>query len=70
MKDMNLGNLVPGSLSYPSRDPEWSGQVSPRIWEITNKRFEGGADKCEIFLKYYAPEALAKTASGVGFAVY
>ena len=27
-----------------------SGHVSPRIWEITNKRFGGGADKCEICL--------------------
>ena len=26
------------------------GHVSPRIWEITNKRFGGGADKCEICL--------------------
>ena len=25
-----------------------SGHVSPRIWEITNKRFGGGAEKCEI----------------------
>ena len=24
--------------------------VSPRIWEITNKRLGGGADKCEICL--------------------
>ena len=27
-----------------------SGHVSPRIWEITNNRFGGGADKCEICL--------------------
>ena len=27
-----------------------SGHVSPRIWEITNKRLGGGADKCEICL--------------------
>ena len=26
------------------------GHVSPRIWEITNKQFGGGADKCEICL--------------------
>ena len=26
------------------------GHVSPRIWEITNKQLEGGADKCEICL--------------------
>ena len=26
------------------------GHVSPRIWEITNNRFAGGADKCEICL--------------------
>ena len=27
-----------------------SGHVSPRIWEITNKWFGGGEDKCEICL--------------------
>ena len=27
-----------------------SGHVSARIWEITNKRFGGGADKGEICL--------------------
>ena len=27
-----------------------SGHVSPRIWDITNKQFGGGADKCEICL--------------------
>ena len=27
-----------------------SGQVSPRIGEITNKRFDGGADMWEICL--------------------
>ena len=26
------------------------GHVSPRIWEITNKRLGGGAGKCEICL--------------------
>ena len=26
------------------------GHVSPRIWEITNKQFGGGAGKCEICL--------------------
>ena len=26
------------------------GHASPRIWEITNKQFGGGADKCEICL--------------------
>ena len=26
------------------------GHVSPRIWEITNKQFGEGADKCEICL--------------------
>ena len=26
------------------------GHVSPRIWEITNKRLGGGTDKCEICL--------------------
>ena len=27
-----------------------SGHVSPRIWEIINKRLGGGVDKCEIYL--------------------
>ena len=27
-----------------------SGHVSRRIWDITNKQFGGGADKCEICL--------------------
>ena len=29
---------------------ENAGHVSPRIWEITNKRFEGGAGNSEICL--------------------
>ena len=29
---------------------EKAGHVSPRIWEITNKRFGGRAGKCEICL--------------------
>ena len=37
---------------YESRERETlenAGHVSPRIWEITNKRFGGGAgNKCEI----------------------
>jgi len=42
-------NLVPSVLSYPpygARERETlenAGHVSPRIWEITNKRFGGGA---------------------------
>ena len=49
-------NLVPRVLSYPpygARERETlenAGHVSPRIWEITNKRFGGGAGKCEICL--------------------
>ena len=49
-------NLVPRVLSYPpygAREKETlenAGHVSPRIWEITNKRFGGGAGKCEICL--------------------
>jgi len=47
-------NLVPRVLSYPphgARERETlvnAGHVSPRIWEITNKRFGEGAGKCEI----------------------
>ena len=38
-------------LSPPRRETlVGSGHVSPRIWEITNKRLAGGADKCEICL--------------------
>ena len=46
-------NLVPRVLSYPpygARERETlenAGHVSPRIWEITNKRFGEGAGKCE-----------------------
>ena len=51
---ISISISFPGSLSYPLRDPGWvkvgSGHVSPRIWEITNKRFGGGANKCEICL--------------------
>ena len=39
-----------------------SGHVSPRIWEITNKRLGGGADKCEI--------CLYKGAPGVYYVIY
>ena len=45
-------NLVP-RLSPTHRETlVGSGHVSPRIWEseITNKRFRGGVDKCEICL--------------------
>ena len=52
----NYSNLVPRVLSYPpygARERETlenAGHVSPRIWEITNKRFGGGAGKFEICL--------------------
>ena len=55
-KDYEVVNLVPRVLSYPpyrARERETlenAGHVSPRIWEITNKRFWGGAGKCEICL--------------------
>ena len=47
-------NLVPRVFSYPphgAREKETllnAGHMSPRIWEITNTRFGGGAGKCEI----------------------
>ena len=37
-----------------------SGHVSPKIWEITNKRFGGGADKCEICLCNSVPDLVLK----------
>ena len=49
-------NLVPRVLSYPpygARERETlenACHVFPRIWEITNKLFGGGAGKCEICL--------------------
>jgi len=55
-RNMNPPNLVPRVLSYPphgARERETlvnAGHVSPRIWEITNKRFGGGAGKYEICL--------------------
>ena len=42
-------NLVP-RFSPARRETLGSGHVSPRIWEITNKRLGRGADKCEICL--------------------
>ena len=47
-------NLVPRVSLLPAKATKetlvQAGHVSPRIWEITNKRFEGGAAKCEICL--------------------
>ena len=51
-----LPNFVPRVLSYPpygARQRETlenAGHVSPRIWEITNKRFGGGASNSKICL--------------------
>ena len=48
--------FVPRVLSYPPYEAreretlENAGYVSPRIWEIKNKRFGGRAGKCEICL--------------------
>ena len=59
LAESDKGNLVPRVLSYPpygareSKERETlenDGHVSPRIWEITRKRFGGGAGKCEICL--------------------
>ena len=50
---INIGIIQPRSqvLSPTRRETlVGSGHVSPRIWEITNKRLGGGADKCEICL--------------------
>ena len=46
-------NLIPRVLSYRPTERETlenAGHVSPRIWEIKNKWFGGGAGKCEICL--------------------
>ena len=61
-------NLVPRVSPLPAPWSErretlvGSGQVSPRIWEITKKRFGGGAVKCDIclYLKREADEAAEK----------
>ena len=51
---INKCNLIPRVLSYPpygARERETledADLVSPRIWEITNKRVGGGAGKYEI----------------------
>ena len=42
-----VDNLVPRVSRLPAKSDEretltQAGHVSPRIWEITNKRFEGG----------------------------
>ena len=53
---MIVDNLVSRVLSYPPygarerKTLENASHVSPRIWEITNKRFGRGAGKCEICL--------------------
>ena len=45
------GSLLPDLRSERERETlENAGHVSPRIWEITNKRFGGGAGICEICL--------------------
>ena len=54
MPDANIMQSRSAVLSYPpygARETlENAGHVSPRIWEVTNKRFGGGAGKCEICL--------------------
>ena len=46
----NFRNFKPEFLLNGKRPEtlENAGHVSPRIWEITNKRFGEGAGKCEI----------------------
>ena len=45
------GSLLPALRSEREIETlENAGHVSPRIWEITKKRFGGGAGKCEICL--------------------
>ena len=45
-----FANLVPRFSPTCRETLVGSGHVSPRIWEITNKRLGEGADKCEICL--------------------
>ena len=53
---MNTPNMANADSNCPTeqeRERETlvgSGHVSPKIWEITNKRFGGGADMWEICL--------------------
>ena len=52
-REINLGPRILSYLPYGARERETlenAGHVSPRIWEITNKRFGGVAGKCEICL--------------------
>ena len=49
------GSLLPDLRSERKRERERetlenAGHVSPRIWQIKNKRFGGGAGNCEICL--------------------
>ena len=49
------GSFLPALRSERERERERetlenAGHVSLRIWEITNKRFGGGAGECEICL--------------------
>ena len=50
ISDIDHTNLVPRFSPTRRETLVGPGHVSPRIWEITNKRFGGGADKCEICL--------------------
>jgi len=56
-----LDNLVPRVLSFPSpgareRDTlENTGQMSPRIWEMTKHNVEGGAGKSGVTVRICSP---------------
>ena len=57
MNTPNMANADSNCATEQEREREreretlvGSGQVSPRIWEITNKRFKGGVDMREICL--------------------
>ena len=55
MNTPNMANADSNCATEQEREREREtlvgyGQVSPRIWEITNKRFKGGVDMWEICL--------------------
>ena len=61
----SVATSFPGSLFFPSpgaRKGEtlaWSCYVRPKIWDVANKRFVGGADECDI--RRYLVQGRAKS---------
>ena len=59
-KPRSFSTSFPGSLSYPSKDPGWVWSGASQNLGVANKRFGGGADKCEICLCNSVPDLVLK----------